>query len=268
MKSFVYCVEPYFGPIGSAMSFYVSQALLHNAKNTQLRFLRNSRRHIFVHKINLHILLICELLAEGADSCHKSKVFECRGMQTMRQSVQVSGKFTHIIPKLVKTRDRASVCLPDGSRHFFQIDGQYRQPLRVIVVDLTSDSGPLFLLRLNQSSAQTTKSFFRCLAIGNVDSDAKHSRGIAVVVEIIFATSCDPASRSICSSDVKFCCKRFSALFGVSKSLPYNLTIRPVDSAAEVFDISGIRVRWYSENCLQITETPIFSSLEVPVPPY
>jgi hypothetical protein len=38
--------------------------------------------------------------------------------------------------------------------------------------------------------------------------------------------------------------------------------------APEVFNLSGIRVGWYSEYCLEVTDPPALPALEIPIPRY
>src|SRR5215469_17458244 len=58
------------GSSGATVTLDVSESFLKHTKEAKREICRNSRRHILVHKVHLHCLLISEFLAEGLRSRH------------------------------------------------------------------------------------------------------------------------------------------------------------------------------------------------------
>jgi hypothetical protein len=65
VESPVLLFQANLGPVGTAVPLYVSQSLLGDAEYTQRSISRDAMRNIPMHKIDPHVLLYRELLAEG-----------------------------------------------------------------------------------------------------------------------------------------------------------------------------------------------------------
>src|SRR5882762_1300279 len=109
-------------------------------------------------------------------------------------------------------------------------------------MDLAGDPLALFLLGINQATAQTGQGLLRLLAVSDVHRHAQHPLGIAVVCVVEFAPSSEPTYGSVRSKHTKFGGERFPVSFGVSDRLPDEFSVFLVHLATKVLDVPVIAV--------------------------
>ena len=93
--------------------------------------------------------------AEAPDSCRQSKVLKLRWVELAGKKLKVGRDFN------CQSFERLNLAFPLGSRHahsrqikLLNAVGQERQPLRDVIVQLSSNPRTLVLLRLNQPAAE------------------------------------------------------------------------------------------------------------------
>jgi hypothetical protein len=72
MKFFFQAFQTNLGSVGTAMALDISECFLGDAKKTKRYICRNGTRNVLVRKLNLHLLLVRELLTEGFHSCNQT----------------------------------------------------------------------------------------------------------------------------------------------------------------------------------------------------
>src|SRR5277367_7095500 len=103
-------------------------------------------------------------------------------------------------------------------------------------------------------------------ALGSVHCYAKHVRRIAVFCVMELPSGSDPAHRSVRANHTKFRCVRFPVSLSIIDRLLDKFPVFRVYRASKVLSLSGIGVRFNSEQGLQIAEPTVDPSLGIPVP--
>jgi hypothetical protein len=123
-----------------------------------------------VPEVNLNLLLRGQFFAETTRCHHDSQVFKLRGMQAMRNALNVRSDLGKPFVGLFDARSG----VPSRVRQVFSDSFQHRRhesdTLINIVVYLSVDSGSLLILGLHQFPAYPCKSCLGKLSLGYVDA--------------------------------------------------------------------------------------------------
>ena len=113
--------------------------------------------------INLNVLPFCKLFAKGTHSQYQSQNFEARGMQAMRQRMEINSNFAYSTPKLVDAPGGFDRRVGNKGCSSFKINRQNYQPLAKVVMQFPREAAALLLLRSDEPSAE-----FEALLVGGV----------------------------------------------------------------------------------------------------
>src|SRR5678815_2697403 len=127
----------------------ILQCLLQYAVQTRGDAPREAVRNLVGGKVDLHTLVTRDLVAQGFRRGRNPQEFKPRTMQAMRQGLNVLRK----IPDFFTNVDDLAPDVCRGWRDTHQrmkTDTQRREPLNDVVVQLSSNAGTLFFLRVEQ----------------------------------------------------------------------------------------------------------------------
>ena len=147
----------------------VVERLLENSKEAERDVRRQAVRHVTGREIDLHVLLSGELVAK-ASHCHRqAQQLEFRGVQLMREGLEIGGDLHGLLLQV----DRRVFVTQAGCpvREAVQRDRQHGETLADVVVKLSGDPRPFFLLCVEQPAAQAGDGPRRPVLLGDIPDD-------------------------------------------------------------------------------------------------
>ncbi len=92
MKGVIHFLDSHLRMSCPTVFVHIPEPFLDDAKQAQRNLRGHGARQVLLRKFNLQTLLCAEFLAEGCHSRSEAKPFECCGMQTVRQGMQIGAK--------------------------------------------------------------------------------------------------------------------------------------------------------------------------------
>src|SRR4051794_31039997 len=133
--------------------------------------LGNSAWNIDGLKVNLDLLVLCELAAKRLKAARQSQYFKCRRMQAVGQVAHGIDQLIDALTQFLNPPANLRIFTRRLTRQPLKLDRNHRQVLAIIIVDFTRDPALFILLGFDQSSTERGYCLFRLLTIRDINSN-------------------------------------------------------------------------------------------------